>query len=378
MVKKLLSLLCAVALVISIAPSARAYEMGEPYSFDLSGMIKDKERRTYAEMMLDYYLRNDGAVQEALSEGYCAVFLFEGCSDNMEDAELGDLSYYRVSAVCIALRLDSDGEPYIAYFNGHCSTLPDRPLAYGAWSLSGVGKVGPATVCDGTYEVYSVRHNGIYEALHLRTEYESDKIDAVYMTPEGYTTAQADKINIHTRTGNHIIQTGMWSAGCMLVGSGDYAEFTELMEATYYKVYEDFDIDRRVGTVTINRQMLKEEMYELYEDSDAVDMILAQSRQLLPEKYLKQCSEEESLVLRLKAARDTDLMTLPASNATDARSLAMLRIPKGEKVEILGGIRNSMGNLWYKAKFEDYQGYLYSEDTKELNWFDKLMDNLFG
>lgn len=377
MKKKLVIFLCALALVISIAPAASAYDLGEGYRFDLSGMIGSAKRREFAEMMLDYYLRNDETVQKTLEAGHSAVFLFEGCSDNMDDGELKDLSYYRVSAVCIAVRLDGAGEPFIAYFNEHCSTLPDRPLDYGAWWLSEAGDVGPATVCDGTYELYSVRHNGIYEALHLRTSYEDDKISAVYMSPEGYVTARADKINVHTRTGNHIIQVGMWSAGCMLVGGGDYAEFTELMECTYYKAYDKFELDRRVGTLTINRQMLKGEMYGLYESNDAVDMILAESRQMLPEMYLRGCSEETQFQepLKRKTSKATSLMTLPCSNGSDARSRVVEAIPEGEKITVLGSVRNPLGNLWYEVEYKGKTGYLFSVHTMELGWFEKLTDS---
>ena len=377
MKKRVAAFLCALALFICIVPKASAYTVGEGEWYDLSGMIESGKRREYVEMMLDYYLRNDAAIQETLKVGHSAVFLFDGCSDNMDDAELKDLSYYRVSAVCVVVRLDENGEPFLAYFNEHCSTLPDRPLEYGAWWLVEAGDVGPATVVDGTYELYSVRHNGIYEALHLRTSYEDEKVDAVYMNREGYVASRADKINVHTRTGNHIIKIGMWSAGCMLVGGGDYAEFTELMECTYYKAYDRFDLDRRVGTLTIDRQLLKGEMGKLYYDADAVDRILAASRQIQPEMYLRKCEAETyfSEPLKRKTSKTTSLMTLPCSNQSDARSREMVQIPEGEKLTVLGSIENSLGNIWYLVDYEGQVGYLFSVHTMEMGWFEKLTDS---
>lgn len=374
MKRKLLSFLCALVLLLSITPQAAAYEI------DLSQLIENPDSRRFVQMMLDYHLRNDAAVRETLREGYSAVFFFEGCSDNMDDPALTDLTYYRVSAVCVALRLDESGEPYICYYNENCSTLPDRPLDYGSWYFEEVGSVGPATVSDGTYELYSVYHNGIYEAFQVRTTYEDGSVSAVYMTPEGYTNQNATEINIHTRTGNHTIPVGMWSAGCILVGGGNYAEFTELIESTYYADYEYFVIDQRVGTVTINRQCLKEELYDLYEDQDAVDMLLANSRQMLPEMYFRQCEDAVTYAepIMLRASRDTNLMTLPSSNGTDPRSVFLATIPEGEKLEITGSIRNSMGNLWYELNFENDSGYVYSGDTEELGWFAKLMEKLLG
>lgn len=374
MKKKLLSFLCAFALFLTIIPGANGDTL------DFSDFIQNKRSRIFVEAMLGYYLRDDTAVQETLREGYSAVFFFEGCSDNMDDPELADLSYYRVSAICIALRLDENGEPYICYYNEHCSTLPDRPLDYGAWGFEDVGAVGPATICDGTYELYSVYHGGVYEALQVRTTYEDETVSAVYMIPEGYVTKNATQINVHTRTGNHVIPVGMWSAGCILVGSGNYDEFAELIESTYDASYEYFVIDRRVGTITINRQCLKEALYALYENQDAVDMLLANSRQSLPETYLRQCEETEDYEepILLRSSRDTNLMSLPCSGGTDARSVFLETIPEGEKLEITGSIQNSMGNLWYKLNFAGSNGYVYSGDTEALGWFAKLMEKLFG
>ena len=372
-------LLCA-ALIAAMLPVASAYEVGQAWQLDLSSLIRNEQSRAYVEMMLDYYLRTDTQVQETLRDGCSAVFLFEGCSDNMDDPELSDLSYYRVSAVCIVLRLNEAGEPYVVYFSKNCSTLPDRPLAYGTWYLADVGDVGPATICDGTYELYSVYHGGSYEALHLRTAYENDKINAVYMLPEGYTAAQANAINVHTRTGNHIIERGMWSAGCILVGGGSFSEFTEFMSSTYYSVHERFHPDLRVGTITVNRQMLKEQMYELYENTEAVDVILSASRLILPETYLWQCETRQSCTqpITVQAAKEIQLLTLPCSNGTDARSVAVASIAKGETLELLGSVRNSVRNLWYEVSYDGLRGYIYSGDVKELGWFAQLVDQFFG
>lgn len=381
--KKCLSrLLCfwlMAVMLLSHSPRGAAYETGQPFSPDLSGLIKDPENRRYMQMMVDYAVRNDPAVGKTLEEGYSAVFLFEGCSDNMAHPDLSDISYYRVSAVCLAVRLDARGEPYLAYFNQDCSTLPDRPLEYGAWELEDVGEVGPATVCDGTYELYSIKHGGAYEALHVRTSEEDDKVSAVYMTPEGFVTARADQINIHTRNVNHTIQGAMWSAGCILVGAGDFGVFTELMESTYYATYDTFRTGRRVGTLTIDRQCLKEKLYELYEDTDAVDMLLAASRRTRPETYLNRCRAEETFPesKSLWTTKDVELMSLPCSNATDARSVPLAALTDGEKVEVVGSVVNPLGNLWYEVSWEGRRCYLFSGYAEEPGWFSRVIRRFF-
>jgi len=275
-----------------------------------------------------------------------------------------------VSAVCLVIRLNDQGEPYVAYFNDESSTLPDRPLEYGAWSFPEAGDVGPATVCDGTYELYSVLHGGKYEALHMRTSQEDATIPAVYMQPEGYVRENATEINMHTRTGNHVIENAMWSAGCMLVGGGDWAQFSELIECTYYAAYEEFELERKVGCLTINRQLLKEEMVRLYENPDAVDMILAKSRWILPERYLNQCEQKQEFETPvIMCVRGTaDLMTLPCANFTDARSVSVGQVTRGLELIADGQIRNSAGNTWYTIPVNGEVYYLYQGYAEESSW----------
>ena len=362
--KKVLSCLLCACLFLNLVPRAAASETVP----GLTGYIQNHASRYYVEAMLGYHLRENAAVRETLEQGFSAVFLFEGCSDNMDDPELSDLSYYRVSAVCIALRLDEAGEPYIVYFNENCSTLPDRPLEYGKWYINGIGDVGPATVCDGTYELYSVYHMGAYEALHIRTDYWDETLEAVYMTPEGYVTSRADEVNIHTRTGNHTIQGAMWSAGCMLVGDGEFSDFTELLQSTYYAMHDNFYVDLKVGTLTIDRLCLEEELLELYESTEAVQTLLAGSQAGCPETYLAQCSETAALEepKLLQAARGTTLRTLPCSNSTDVRSVRVMDLQEGDKVEAVGTIVNSVGNTWYQIELLDGTCYLYAGDAQEV------------
>ena len=109
----LLFMFLTAALLFMAAPEAAAYEPGDPYSPDLSELIRDADHRTYVETLTDYYMRTNTSVWKALRKGQCAMFLFEGCSDNLNDRRLADLSFYRVSAVCLVVRLDKSGEPYI-------------------------------------------------------------------------------------------------------------------------------------------------------------------------------------------------------------------------------------------------------------------------
>lgn len=378
--KRMASLILALVLLLGAVPGAQAYEIGAPYHKDLSTWIQNRQYREYVEMMLDHHLRTNKMVQDALAGGFAAVFLFDGCSDNMDDPVLSDLSYYRVSGVCVVLKLDAAGEVKMLYFSDNCSTIPDRPLEYGAWKLPEVGPVGPATICDGTYQLYSVRHKGQYEALHVRTDYYDDRVDAIYMNPEGYTPSRANEINVHTRTSNHTSGRGMWSAGCPLVGGGKPTEFWKLIYATYYTSYDSFELDNFVGVLTVDRMPLRTELYTLYRNPDAVDRFLTNSRSLQPETYLQSCTEKISFPeqKRMKVAADTQVMSLPCSNDTDARSREQLPLMEGMKLDVLGTIRNHLGNTWYEVEFEKQRGYLYEAHLEDLGFFEKLWDSWLG
>ena len=363
--RKVLLHLCSLCLVwlvlVSAIPEASANETAP----SLSGYIRNTERRHFVEAMLSFHMRENAAVRETLENGYTAVFFFDGCSDYMDDPDLSDLSYYRVSAVCIALKQDESGNPEISYFHDGCSTIPDRPLEYGAWELEAFGEVGPATICDGTYELYSVYHSG-YEALHLRTSYEDETIPAVYMMTEGFVNHPANAINIHTRTGNHVIEKAMWSAGCMLVGDGEWEDFTDFIVATYYSNYDRFFRDKVVGCVTVNRQYLKDKMDALYQNQNAVDAILADSRQELPQTYFSRCSKAEAFSEKIVQTMEcVQLMSLPCSNAADARSIAVTKLEQGEKIGICGSIVNTKGELWYEVSFFGENCYVLADSVEE-------------
>ena len=260
------------------------------------------------------------------------------------------------------------------YFNDNCSTLPDKPLAYGSWSLPEVGEVGPATVCDGTYQLYSVYHRGQYEALHVRTEYTDPKVNAVYMIPGGFVPSRATEINVHTRTSNHVAGKGVWSAGCLLVGGGENWEFRRLIYTVYDTAFDTFETENFVGTLTIDRQKLRQWMYTLYENPDAVDYALANSRKVQPETYLRSCTEEDSFLLgkSMRVLRETRWMSLPCSNQTDARSLNWATLEPGEELTVTGSFRNTQGSLWYAVKMDGKTGYVYASDLEEWSWLSRL------
>lgn len=382
--KKLFQRLLLLFWMVFLLPgtlAVSAYAEVDPWRPDLRAFLHDPVKRDYVETMVDYHLRTDKDIQNALEGGFAAVFLFDGCSDNMNDPELSDLSYYRVSGVCLVIKLDQNGKPKLMYFNEDASTIPDQPLKYGAWEIPEIGEVGPATVFDGTYQIYSVQHRGEYEALHVRTDFRDGTVDAVYLTPEGgFTTYRASEINVHTRTSNHIASYGMWSAGCPLVGDGNTWDFHRLFYSAYYTTYDTYELFNYMGTLTIDRQKLRTEMYTLYKNPDAVDTILTNSRSLQPDAYMAKCSvstvlEEPEVRFTTKASK---LMDLPCFWEEDARSKVLKTIPAGEKLSVTGSIRNADNSKWYTVSYEGVEGYLFTGDTKPESWFTRFRDLITG
>ena len=378
-IRKFLLLLLLVGLLCPAVPAASAD--AQPWRPDLRAFMHDPVKREYVETMVDYHLRTDPDIRNALEGGFSAVFLFDGCSDNLKDPELSDLSYYRVSGVCLVIKLDQNANPKLVYFNEDASTIPDQPLNYGAWEIPEVGEVGPATIFDGTYQIYSVLHRGEYEALHVRSDFRDGTLDAVYLTPDGgFTQYRASEINVHTRTSNHIANYGMWSAGCPLVGDGNAWEYSRMIHSIYYTTYDSFEVLNFLGTLTIDRQQLRQEMYTLYKNPDAVDVILGNSRKIQPDTYLEACSEITVLAepeIRY-TTRETGLMNLPCSWTEDARSKTLKTIPKGKKLSVTGTIRNADDSKWYLVSYEGTEGYLFTGDSKPESWFTRFQALLTG
>jgi hypothetical protein len=241
--------------------------------------------------------------------------------------------------------------------------------------------VGPATVFDGTYQIYSVKHRGEYEALHVRTDFQDGTLDAVYLTPDGgFTAYRASEINVHTRTSNHIASYGMWSAGCPLVGDGNAWDFQRLFFSAYYTTYDTYELLNFMGTLTIDRQKLRQEMYTLYKHPDAVDTILGNSRAVQPETYLLSCKEKVALEepeIRF-TNRETTLMSLPCFREEDARTQNLKTLPKNEKLTVVGSIRNAQENKWYIVEQEGNVGYVFTGDTKPETWYTRVRDLLAG
>ena len=135
-----------------------------------------------------------------------------------------------------------------------------------------------------------------------------------------------------------------------------------------------------IGTLTIDRMELRTEMYTLYKNPDAVDVILEKSREVQSQRYFDKCSEktvyEEPEVLLTKV--DSEVMSLPCFREEDARTRVLQTIPSGVKVSVTGSIRNADGNKWYTVSYKGEEAYLFTGNTRPESWATKLREMIFG
>ena len=171
----------------------------------------------------------------------------------------------------------------------------------------------------------------------------------------------------------------MWSAGCPLVGDGNTWDFQRLFYSAYYTTYDTYEAFNYMGTLTIDRQQLRQEMYTLYKNPDAVDTILANSRNQQPETYLLSCTETAPEETEIRFTnKETTLMSLPCFRDEDARTLVIENLPRNAKLTVTGTIRNAEENKWYLVCYEGTEGYVYSGHTKPENWMTKFRTLLTG
>ena len=252
--------------------------------------ISNSENRKYINTMIDYYLKSQPELLNTLKSGKPVLMFFEGGSDNTDNSIYNSDNDYRISAVCIVLKYNQTTDSaYVAYANENCSTIPDHPLAYGAYNHDKGSEYGTATLKDGIYEIYTANHQSKYSGFNIRKN-GVGFVPAVYMKSNGdYSEIDASGINIHTRTQSKVgSESSPWSAGCILVGAStpfsDYNTFIEMTAPTdsqrtkvTYKnntIYKfSTGIGVSCGMIVIDRYLYRSKMSEIYKNQNAIDCI---------------------------------------------------------------------------------------------------------
>ena len=223
--------ICMMVSLIPIHFSVEAEAVSGVNSLTCSGFISNPIAQKYIDTMMRYYINSSSSLQTTLNNGLSVVFMFEGGSDNYWNGTIygtkGDYAT-RNQAVVIVVQKNSSGNAYIAYYCENCSSIPDQPTQ----CTYNLGNSGSTTLMDGTYSFYTWNHpagSSSYGAFQI-------SVNKGYYTPTNYLNGQvlgASGINIHTRTTNKAYSgSGVWSAGCQLIGSGAYTgnEFNQFMK----------------------------------------------------------------------------------------------------------------------------------------------------
>jgi hypothetical protein len=66
------------------------------------------------------------------------------------------------------------------------------------------------------------------------------------------------------------------------------------------------------------------------------------------------------------ASRETELMSLPCGNATDPRSIPVIRLDKNDRVEICGSIINTKGEQWFEVDLMGDNCYVRGADVEDI------------
>ena len=172
------------------------------------GLFLSEELSEYAYNAIRYPIRsktNDYRVAKNLLQLYKSVdgnviFFFDGCSANLKGSVPVKSGYsydvkknrYNMSAVCLVVRADQEGRPYIAYATKDAATMADNVRKE---SLNGGTPV--SITKDGIYNILAVNHQGKYGALNIQTTAGS----GVRCSEKGASAlnARGSGINIHSR-----------------------------------------------------------------------------------------------------------------------------------------------------------------------------------
>lgn len=351
-------------------------------AFDYGGLtaakyVKTESRRTYIDAAMRQYIEDQPKLQTLLKNGKAVVFLFEGGSDNTV-AEPDYAKTRRDHAVILTVK-NVDGAPQVVYGYGSCSTLPDDFLRYSYRTSTSVedGKqytTGPATLLDGIYGLKTVNHSSLGCSFDTMGGSGYDPVRSVYLRSGGkYIIGASSSIFIHIKTSNHTTTGGSpWSTGCLTVFTTDrnvYNNFAKSVTDIQISDNKFVSTGVQVGCVVVNRQLYREQLYQLYKCDEAVNALLAGS-DAYPvcehdEKYETEgrCGKCGSYLRNKDNEADCKIGTYSLSSGTvrsNPYDIADEVSKASGTVEVTGAVINGLGQIWYVTE----NGYIRADGLK--------------
>lgn len=394
--KRFCAIVLTVCMVLSMVPfhfEIEAEAVSGVNSLTCSGFISNPIAQNYIDTMMRYYINSSSSLQSSLNNGNSVVFMFEGGSDNYWNGyTYGGYGTTRNQAVVIVVKMNSSGNAYIAYYCENCSSIPDQPTQ----CTYNVGNSGSTTLMDGTYSFYTWNHPGgsgyYYGAFQIN-------VSKGYYTPTNYLNGQvlgASGINIHTRTTNVAYSgSGVWSAGCQLIGSGAYTgnEFNQFMKVVagissnvfidyYNKSFNTITIGVTKGYYVVDRQLGmmgtdgtlygSGSLINLY-NSTALTNIAAASTTARNNAgysldYVDRCTYYPSYCNIKCTLEGAPINSQPCSVSTANKSETLETASVGDTFTATGIYKNLYGNYWYRITTSGGEtGYIYGGEVEYID-----------
>lgn len=274
-----LLVVCFYLCVFSTRARASSQYTEDDLKYIHSTLISNPHRAEYVDRVMAWHIlseTNSYRVGRNLNDGKSVVFLFDGCSDKVDDPVYGDFNSYHISAYCAVVK-KVDGVLRIVYESENCATIPDSPRNP---ELNDGNDV--PTLIDGVFSIYSTNHKGRYSALRVQNYNGTAAVIRCNATSSYLSTAVG--INIHARSIfpdvplNSITEDTYSSTGCLVIGLTDngwtdYDEFIyQVMGVRDAVTTSTFDIGTQcqewmdMGVVIVDRSQYKEQLMTIYGD----------------------------------------------------------------------------------------------------------------
>ena len=400
--KRLTALVLAVCLLLALLPVMATELEVEANALSVSSLtcsayISNATARSYIDTMMRYYINSNSTLQSTLNNGQPVVFMFEGGSDNYWTGSdyVNDVWDVRIQAAVFVVKLDSNGNAYVAFCSENCSSIP----SYAPNCTAGVGYSGSVTILDGVYRMYRWDHTGPYAAFQLDIPNSNAGGYGLYVpnsVPDGQLLG-CSGINVHTRS---TTSGSYWSEGCQLIGTGNDSsnEFNAFFKAVtginanpwlswnpknlytwnglgyyYGSGYTTgyFVVDRQLGmlgmdgtkygTGSLNAIYNKTALGKLTSYSTAA----AEAAGAFNTDYISANCTYYPSHCEINVTRDqAPVNSYPCSIGTTPDNVTLEYAPAGSTYTVTGMFKNTYGNFWYRVITKGGKtGYIYGGEA---------------
>ena len=402
MKRRFVSLLLAICLMVSLFPAFVSNTEVEAAALSVSSLscsayISNATARSYIDKMMKYYITSNSTLQSTLNNGQPVVFMFEGGSDNYWTGSDYANSVWdvRIQAAVFVVKLDGNGNAYVAFCSENCSSIP----SYAPNCTAGVGYSGSVTILDGVYRMYRWDHTGPYAAFQLDIPNSNAGGYGLYVpdsVPDGQLLG-CSGINVHTRS---TTSGSYWSEGCQLIGTGNDSsnEFNAFFKAVtginanpwlswnpknlytwnglgyyYGSSYTSgyFVVDRQLGMLGMDGTQYGTGSLNAIYNKTALGKLTSYSTKAAEaagafnNDYISANCTYYPSHCEINVTRDqAPVNSYPCSIGTTPDNVTLEYAPAGSTYTVTGMFKNTYGNFWYRVITKGGKtGYIYGGEA---------------